>query len=76
MTAAPRDGILSRVMPNPLAIGVTIGGLLLDIVVPRPKPRYGAACEISSRARVSESRTPRPALEQYEGRPVASGSHR
>ena len=23
-------------MPNPLAIGVTLGGLFLDIVVPRP----------------------------------------
>ena len=28
-------------MINPLAVGVTIGGLLLDIVVPRPKPRIG-----------------------------------
>lgn len=26
---------------NPLAIGVTLGGWMLDIVVPRPKPRYG-----------------------------------
>lgn len=30
-------------MINPLAIGVTIGGLLLDIAVPRPKPRTGVA---------------------------------
>ena len=28
-------------MINPLAVGVTIGGLLLDVVVPRPKPRIG-----------------------------------
>ena len=28
-------------MYNPLAIGVTLGGLLLDVVVPRPKPRVG-----------------------------------
>jgi hypothetical protein len=28
-------------LPNPLAIGVTLGGLLLDVVVPRPKPRAG-----------------------------------
>jgi hypothetical protein len=28
---------------NPLAIGVTLGGLLLDIVAPRPKPRVGNA---------------------------------
>ena len=26
---------------NPLAIGVTVGGLLLDVIVPRPKPRIG-----------------------------------
>jgi hypothetical protein len=30
---------------NPLAIGVTLCGLLLDIVVPRPKPRVGAPPE-------------------------------
>ncbi len=34
-------------MPNPLAIGVTLGGVLLDIVVPRPKPRVGLAPESS-----------------------------
>jgi len=28
---------------NPLAVGVTFGGLLLDIIVPRPKPRVGVA---------------------------------
>ena len=28
-------------MINPLAVGVTIGGLLLDVVAPRPKPRIG-----------------------------------
>ena len=30
---------------NPLAIGVTLGSLLLDLVVPRPKPRAGYAYE-------------------------------
>ena len=30
---------VNQELPNPLAIGVTIGGLLLDIVAPRPKPR-------------------------------------
>jgi hypothetical protein len=25
-------------LPNPVAIGVTLGGLLLDVVAPRPKP--------------------------------------
>jgi hypothetical protein len=29
-------------IPNPFAIGVTLGGLLLDVVAPRPKPRAGA----------------------------------
>ena len=28
-------------MPNPLAIGVTVGGMFLDLVAPRPKPRAG-----------------------------------
>ncbi|HWE33912.1 MAG TPA: hypothetical protein VG410_10530 [Solirubrobacteraceae bacterium] len=61
-------------VPNPLAIGVTIGGLLLDVVVPRPKPRYGAVCDFSPRTRAAESRTSRPDLEQHDGSPVASGS--
>lgn len=26
-----------------LAIGVTLGGLLLDVIAPRPKPRSGAS---------------------------------
>jgi hypothetical protein len=30
-------------MLNPLAIGMTVGGLLLDVVAPRPKPRAGLA---------------------------------
>ncbi len=34
-------------MPNPLAIGVTLGGLLLDVVAPRPKPRAGLTYESS-----------------------------
>jgi hypothetical protein len=32
-------------LPNPLAISVTLGGLLLDVLVPRPKPRAGFARE-------------------------------
>jgi hypothetical protein len=28
-------------LPNLLAIGVTVGGLLLDVIAPRPKPRAG-----------------------------------
>ncbi|HEY1522448.1 MAG TPA: hypothetical protein VGF70_05485 [Solirubrobacteraceae bacterium] len=34
-------------MPNPLAIGVTLGGLLLDVVVPRPKPRVDLPSQLS-----------------------------
>jgi hypothetical protein len=61
-------------LPNPLAIGMTIGGLLLDIVVPRPKPRFGFAREISPHApALSGSRTPRQGVEQHDGPPVASG---
>ena len=61
-------------LPNPLAIGVTIGGLLLDIVVPRPKPRFGFAREISPRTLApSGPRTPRQRVDQHEGPPVASG---
>ena len=43
---------------NPLAIGVTLGGQLLDIAVPRPKPRYGHAHEYLSplNARRNEDR--------------------
>jgi hypothetical protein len=39
-TAKGGDEIL-----NPLAIGVTVGGLLLDAIAPRPKPRVGFAYE-------------------------------
>ncbi len=60
-------------MPNPLAIGVTLGGLLLDVIVPRPKPRTGFAREpllLSARA---ASRTPQheAAHEEYDNPPVA-----
>ena len=48
-------------MPNPLAIGVTLGGLLLDVVAPRPKPRVDLPGQLSPAGRLS-SRTPwRPA---------------
>jgi hypothetical protein len=61
-------------VPNPLAIGVTIGGLLLDIVVPRPKPRFGYVRELSPRTHASAgSRTPWQGVEQHDGPPVASG---
>jgi hypothetical protein len=45
-------------LPNPLAIGVTLGGLLLDVVVPRPKPRAGFAREPFLLSPRAVSRTP------------------
>ena len=61
-------------MPNPLAIGVTLGGLLLDVVVPRPKPRAGCAHESFLLAPHAGSRTPRHEAghEEYDNPPVAS----
>jgi hypothetical protein len=54
MSARARERILSATLRsafetevkklfNPLAIGVTFAGLLLDTVAPRPKPRAGPA---------------------------------
>jgi hypothetical protein len=61
-------------VPNPLAIGVTVGGLLLDVVAPRPKPRFGYVREFSAPAHASaESRTPWRGVVQHDGPPVASG---
>jgi len=63
-------------VPNPLAIGVTIGGLLLDIIVPRPKPRFGLVRELSPRTLArAEPRTPWQDAVQHDGSPVASGFH-
>ena len=62
-------------MPNPLAIGVTLGGLFLDIVVPRPKPRAGFAPESSLLSLRANPRTPYPAtVDEHDGTPVASGT--
>jgi hypothetical protein len=59
-------------MLNPLAIGVTVGGLLLDVVAPRPKPRAGLAFDepslLSTRA---APRTPKGV-----GRGARTSSHR
>ena len=62
-------------MPNPLAIGVTLGGLLLDVVVPRPKPRAGLPQESSLLSMRADPRTPRHdvMVEEYDGHLVASG---
>ena len=60
---------------NPLAIGVSLGGLLLDLVAPRPKPRAGLAYE-SLRSPQAVPRTPwyDTAFEGYGGTSIASGS--
>jgi hypothetical protein len=60
---------------NPLAIGVSLGGLFLDLVAPRPKPRAGLAYE-SLRSPQAVPRTPwyPTAVEGYGGAPVAGGS--
>jgi hypothetical protein len=64
-------------LPNPLAIGVTLGGLLLDVVAPRPKPRSGFQMELSPLSERTGSRTlPRPMIEKYDGTRVVSGSVR
>jgi hypothetical protein len=39
---------VALVVPNPLAIGVTLAGLILDVVAPRPKPRAGAVVPVLS----------------------------
>jgi hypothetical protein len=59
---------------NPLAIGVTFGGLLLDLVAPRPKPRAGLVHE-SLRSSPAVPRTPWRGLAfvEDERAPVASG---
>ena len=63
-------------LPNPLAIGVTLGGLLLDVLVPRPKPRAGCAVEPPLLSTRADPRTPREhgVESEYDGPPVASGS--
>ena len=62
-------------MFNPLAIGVTLGGLLLDAVAPRPKPRAGFSTECSLLSDRAVTRTPWPATADvaYDDPPVASG---
>ena len=60
-------------MPNPLAIGVTLGGLLLDVLVPRPKPRVGSAREPFLLSPRAGSRTPQHEAghEEYDNPPIA-----
>ena len=64
-------------MINPLAIGVTLGGLLLDIVVPRPKPQVGVTREpLPSARRHRPEDTFGHLREQHERPPVASAAYR
>ena len=61
-------------MINPLAAGVTIGGLLLDVIVPRPKPRVGVApSSLPSLRRRPEDTLAGPRVE-HERPLVASGA--
>jgi hypothetical protein len=56
---------------GPLSIGVTLGGLLLDVIAPRPKPRSGAPrVDLSSHhyARVEDT-----AAEERDVAPVVGG---
>jgi hypothetical protein len=74
--ARKRLGIFKEVntLPNPLAIGMTLGGLLLDIVVPRPKPRAGFTPEPSLLSGRTVSRTPHHGhVEEHDGSPIAGG---
>ena len=62
---------------NPLAIGVTLGGLLLDVLVPRPKPQVGVVEDpllFSPQYRLED--TFGRLQEQHERPPVVSGSSR
>jgi hypothetical protein len=60
-------------LSNPLAIGVTLGGLLLDVIAPRPKPRAGFVREPHLLSAHPVSRTPwhEAAYEEYDNPPVA-----
>lgn len=61
---------------NPLAIGVTLGGLLLDLVAPRPKPRAGLVYETHALSTPADPRTPWRAhvFGEDGGASLASGS--
>jgi hypothetical protein len=63
-----------KLLPNPLAIGVTLGGLLLDVVVPRPKPRAGLVREPTLLSTRAVSRTPRvmTASSEHDEAPAVS----
>lgn len=51
VTSAPRIAKIQSILRtlNPLAIGAGFGGLLLDLIAPRPKPRPGKPPEFPAR---------------------------
>ncbi len=63
-------------MLNPLAIGVTLGGQLLDLVAPRPKLRAGYSHEFSllSQRAVTRTHPGSVVVDEYVGTPLVSGS--
>jgi hypothetical protein len=77
----PADAVIQEAskevnkLQGPLAIGVTLGGLLLDVIAPRPKPRTGLAPEPSLTRRRADPRTPwsTTTVEEHESLPVVSG---
>jgi hypothetical protein len=62
---------------NPLAIGVSLGGQFLDMVVPRPKLRIGNTHEFSLLSQRSDTRTApaTTAMQEFVGLSIASGGH-
>jgi len=58
---------------NPLAIGVTLSGWLLELVAPRPKPRYGSPYEPSLLSHRAGTRTSGVPGGEPSGAQVASG---
>ncbi len=70
-----REGGEHLKLLNPLAIGVSLGGQLLDIVAPRPKLRAGAPQEFSLLSQRAGTRTAPGAHDnrRFVGLSIASG---
>jgi hypothetical protein len=61
-------------VPGPLTIGVTLGGLFLDVIAPRPKPRSGLpTVDLSSRHHARVEDTAAPVNEEHDVAPVVGG---
>ncbi len=77
VTGSPATAILPITLRtlNPFAIGAGFGGLLLEFVAPRSKPRAGIANEPSLLSDRTVSRTPRSngMLREHDRAPIASG---